>query len=165
MANPPDQEAQSQISYLLSDFNTRLRDLEERNRAIRERVLLIGQNLIASREEIDNAVVDLKKQTSETKKELDKIKQLVENIVSEFDKFARKDEMILVEKMLKDFQPIKFARIEDVEDMINEKLGKKNEQSVRRPSPTQGSILEQNLANTGNQKINNNTKPIKNKVY
>ena len=117
MANPaPDQS--SQISFLLSDFNTRLRDLEERNRTIRERVILIGQNFISSREEVDKTLNDLKKETSETKKELTKLKSFIENILSETDKFVKKDEMILVEKMLKDFQPVEFARIKDVEEMF-----------------------------------------------
>ena len=42
-----------QTQFLIADLNTRLRDIDERNRLIRERVLLIGQNLISSRQEVD----------------------------------------------------------------------------------------------------------------
>ena len=45
---------QSQIQFLLSDFNTRLRDAEERNQLVRERILLLGKNLIESEQEIEN---------------------------------------------------------------------------------------------------------------
>jgi len=115
-------EAQNQIQFLLSDFNTRLKDLEERNRLIRERVLLLGKNLITSREEIETELTQIKKDNTQIKKDLQKLKSLTENIVSEINKFARKDEMIVIERMLKDFQPLEFARIKDVEDLINEKL-------------------------------------------
>lgn len=121
MAQPP--QPDPQINLLLSDFNTRLREIEERNRVVKERVLLLGQNLITSRDEADKEVEQLKKDTTQIKRDLDRIKSVVENLLTETDKFARKDEMILVERMLKDFQPLEFARLKDVEDMINQKLG------------------------------------------
>ena len=43
-----------QMQFLLSDFNTRLRDVDERNKLIRERVLLLGENLISSRQDVEN---------------------------------------------------------------------------------------------------------------
>lgn len=117
------QEAQPdpQINLLLSDFNTRLRDIEERNRVVKERVLLLGQNLISSREDVDKEIEFLKKETTIAKKEISKIKSLVENILAETDKFVRRDEIALIERMLKDFQPLEFARIKDVEEMIGKK--------------------------------------------
>jgi hypothetical protein len=108
-----------QINLLLSDFNTRLREMEERNRVVKERVLLLGQNLITSRDESDKDIEQLKADTAQIKRDLEKIKSLIQNILSETDKFARKDEMILIERMLKDFQPIEFVRTKDVEEMIN----------------------------------------------
>ena len=48
--------AQEQIpetgtTELLSEFNTKLRDIEERQRLIKDRVLLIGENLVEGKEE------------------------------------------------------------------------------------------------------------------
>lgn len=115
---------EGQISFLLSDFSTRLRDLEERNRMIRERVLLLGQNLISSREEIEQEITKLKKDSEITRKEIEKMKSLLEGILSEMDGFARKNEMILLERMMKDFQPLEFARITDIERIVEQKLNK-----------------------------------------
>jgi hypothetical protein len=44
---------QTQIQYLLSDFSTRIRDAEERAQLVRERVLLLGKNLIESRQTLE----------------------------------------------------------------------------------------------------------------
>jgi len=119
------QENPGQIQFLLSDFNTRLRDLDERNKLIRERVLLLGKNFISSRQELENELIEIKKENQEIKKDLDKIKKISNHLLSEFDKFVKKDEMILIERMLKDFQPLEFMRKKDIEELIEDKLSKK----------------------------------------
>jgi len=124
------QEINSQIQFLLSDFNTRLRDLDERNRLIRERVLLLGKNLLASREEIDEEMRELKKDNFETKKELEKIKIISKNILSETEKFVKRDEIRIIERMLKDFQPLEFARKKDIQEIV-EKLIKKAKSEIK----------------------------------
>lgn len=125
-----EQSGDNQVQYLLSDFNTRLRDLDERNKLIRERVLLLGKNLIETKEELDEVVQQLKKDNSQMKKDLEKLKQISKNIVEETDKFVKRSEIVVVERMLKDFQPLEFMRKKDVEDLINEKfsLGAENKQ-------------------------------------
>lgn len=125
------QESAYQVQFLLSDFSTRLRDIEERNRLIRERILLLGQNLISIKQDSDTEITELKKQTAEMKKELEKIKSLVHGIVAETNKFARKDELILIERMLKDFQPLEFARIKDVEEIVGQKLKPKTTKQIK----------------------------------
>jgi hypothetical protein len=116
-----------QINYLLADFNTRLRDIEEKNKVSKDRLLLLGQNLISSREELTKELDLLKKEQNSVRKELDKLKGLIENILSETDNFVRKDEILMIERMLKDFQPLEFARVKDVEEMFNSKFGVKQE--------------------------------------
>ena len=44
------------ITPLLSEFNTKLRDIEEKQRLLKERVLLIGQNLVESKETIETQI-------------------------------------------------------------------------------------------------------------
>jgi hypothetical protein len=114
---------QGQVQFLLADFNTRLRDIDERNRLIRERVLLLGKNLISSKQDADEEIAELKRQSFEMKKDVDKLKSLSANIAGEVGKFVKKDEMVLIERMLKDFQPLEFMRKKDVEEMINQKMG------------------------------------------
>jgi DUF438 domain-containing protein len=130
------QQVDNPVNLLLSDFNTRLREIEERNRVVKERVLLLGQNLISSKEELGIEVEKLKKESSAMKKELDKVKVAVENISGEISKFVKKDEMILIERMLKDFQPLEFVRMKDIEEIIAKKLSSGKEKTPEPPKQT-----------------------------
>jgi len=124
MAEPP-QDLNAQSQFLLADFNTRLRDIDERSRLIRERVLLLGKNLISSREDVEDELKEIKKDNLEIKKDLDKVKKTSNSLLAEFNKFVKREEMVLIERMLKDFQPLEFMRKKDVEQLIEAKLPKK----------------------------------------
>ena len=121
------QEVGGQTQSLLADFNTRLRDIDERSRLIRERVLLLGKNLISSRQNVEDELKVIKKENLEIKKTLDKLKKVSNSLLTEFNKFVKREELILVERMLKDFQPLEFMRKKDIEELIAEKLSKKKD--------------------------------------
>ena len=128
MAEAPAQS--DQVQFLLADFNTRLRDIDERNRLIRERVLLLGKNLISSRQELEDELKEIKKENQEIKKDIEKIKRISNNLLSEFNKFVKRDEVVIIERMLKDFQPLEFMRKKDVEELIQNKLNIKTTKSI-----------------------------------
>ena len=108
--------------YQNSDFNIRLRDIDERNRLIRERVLLLGKNLITSKEQTDEELDKLKRENAELKRELDKVKRVANSLLTEFNKFVKREELTLVERMLKDFQPLEFMRRKDIEELIESRI-------------------------------------------
>jgi len=139
MANPnPAEEQAQQVSYLLSSFNTRLRELEERNKMIRERVMLLSQNFIFLKEESSGKLEEMKKQLNKLQTDMDKIKSTVQSLISETDKYTRKSEVLVIERMLKDFQPLEFMRRKDVEELIEKKLAKlKNQDKEEKESPYQ----------------------------
>jgi hypothetical protein len=118
----PQQQAGDQIGLLMSDFNTRLRDTSERNRLIRERVLLLGKNFISSRQELEDEITEIKRTSQEIKRDIEKLKKTSNNLLTDFNKFVKRDEMVLIERMLKDFQPLEFMRKKDVEYLIDERL-------------------------------------------
>lgn len=118
------QEDSNQIQFLLADFNTRLGDIDERNKLIRERVLLLGKNLISSRQDIEDELYEIKKDNHEIKKDLEKIKKVSNSLLTEFNKFVKREEIILIERMLKDFQPLEFMRKKDVEELIKNELSR-----------------------------------------
>ena len=125
-------EAQSndQTNFLLADFNTRLRDIDERNRLIRERVLLLGKNLISSKQELDEDLKVIKKENLEIKKNLEQLTKTSNALLSEFNKFVKREEILIIERMLKDFQPLEFMRKKDVEELIDNKLNIKTTNTI-----------------------------------
>lgn len=112
-----DQQQDNQLQYILSDLGTRMRELEERTSSIKERVLLINSNMIDSKEEMEQRILAIEKQNANLASDLKKINSAVQNILAETNNFVRKDEIILVERMLKDFQPLEFARRKDLEEL------------------------------------------------
>ena len=120
MVDPQPQD--NQIKFLLSDFNTRLRDLDERNKLIRERVLLLGKNLISSRQDIEENLREIKRENQTIKQDVEKIKKVSNSLLTEFNKFVKREEIGLIERMLKDFQPLEFMRKKDVEELINKEI-------------------------------------------
>ncbi len=114
------------ISALLAEFGTRLNEVEEKQRLVRDRALLIGQNLINSKEDFENEFFESKKQIREINSEIKILKQLVQRIINEIPNLARKSEIEILENQMKIFQPLEFARISDVENIVKREIGKLN---------------------------------------
>lgn len=131
MAEPP--AAIPDMQYLLSDLNTRIRDAEERNKITKERTLLLGKNLIDSKEAIGKELQELKRKSQTTEVELEKIKKITNALIQETGKYVKREEIILVERMLKDFQPLEFARMKDIDEMLDEKLKLKKQIKTSKP--------------------------------
>ncbi len=117
-----DNQQNTQIQFLLTDLSTRIKDVEERNSSLRERIILLSQNTINLKEGMEERMGEIEKKQNLLNMDMKKIKSMLDNILSEINNFTRKEEIILVERMLKDFQPLEFVRRKDVEEMINDAL-------------------------------------------
>ena len=115
----PEQQ-QDYIVLLLSEFNTKLRDIEEKQKLLKDRVLLIGENLIELREEADRRLTELKIQSEQTKQDILKIKDVLQRMGEEIENRARRNEIEILKKQAKMFQPLELARLEDVKRIIQE---------------------------------------------
>jgi hypothetical protein len=101
------------------DIGIKIRDLEEKQRILKDRLLLIGQNLIDSREKVNEDLLNLKKDLEIVKMTLDRIKAFLETFSSELGKFARKEDLEILTKQAKMFQPLDFVRKSDSEKLKN----------------------------------------------
>ncbi|HLD37129.1 MAG TPA: hypothetical protein VJA86_00895, partial [Candidatus Nanoarchaeia archaeon] len=104
-------------------------DIEEKQRMLKDRVLLIGRNLIEMKESADDSIISLKKDVELFKQEMARLKGTISRISEEFDSFARKSEIEMLQRQIKMFEPLRYARIEDVENMIKEALEKEKPKS------------------------------------
>ncbi len=102
-----------------------LMDLEERQRIIKDRLILIGQNLIDFREKYEEEIIELKKEVEIMKRGIEKLKDFMETISGEFSKFAKKDDLEILKKQAKMFQPLEFATKEDLEKLKSKRNIKK----------------------------------------
>lgn len=102
---------------LLSDINVRFRDLEEKNRMLKDRVLLIGQNLIEAREKMNEELIEIKKDLETMKQNMERLVSFIETASAEFPKFARKEDLDILVRQAKMFQPLDFVRKEDLKKL------------------------------------------------
>ena len=111
------EQQDDQFQYALSDIGTRIRDLEEKTNSLRERLLMLGESLIETAGKIEERLIENKKQNIKISQEQEKISATNKTISSELTNFVKKDEILLIERMLKDFEPLDFARKKDLEEL------------------------------------------------
>lgn len=117
-----EEDAASSIAALLTDFSTKMRDLEERHNLLKEKVLLFGQSFLKDGERVNKDLALIKSDIRDLKIDLDRTKEGIQHIISETADFARKEELAIVEKYMRVWEPLKFVKEEDVQRMIDDKI-------------------------------------------
>ena len=98
-----------QPDYLGQEFtgiHTKIRDSEEKQRILKDRVLLIGQNLIEMKEKNTEDLLKIKKDIEIMKQSLERLHSFLETASAEFSKFARKEDLDILAKQARMFQPL-----------------------------------------------------------
>ena len=122
-----EEQYQNPINSLLSEFGARLNEVEEKQRIARDRILLIGENLVSTKQESEEKHFELKRNLSEIKLELKNLKQLLYRVVNEIPNFARKSEIEILENQSKMFQPLELTTKKEVESMIKNAIKNKED--------------------------------------
>jgi len=107
-------EIQSGIDVFLSDISLRFRDLEEKNKMLKDRLLLIGQNLIEMKEKTASDILGIKQELEVINKNMERLVSFLETASTEFSKFARKEDLEILSRQAKIFQPLEFVRKKDL---------------------------------------------------
>jgi len=102
-----------------TETSTKVRDLEEKQRIIKDRILLIGQNLIEMKEDVHTNFLEIKKDIEIMKRDIERLKSFFETASGEFSKFAKKEELEVLSKQAKMFQPLEFVTKRDLEKLKN----------------------------------------------
>ncbi len=93
-----------------NDLNLRLRDLEEKQRLLKERLLLIGQNMIDLREKSNEEMIEMRKIIETLKNNMNQLVSFLESASSEFSKFAKKEDLEILAKQARMFQPLEIVK-------------------------------------------------------
>jgi hypothetical protein len=88
-----------------SDVNTRLRGMEEKQRLLKDRTLLIGQNLVEDRESTSEDLRELKKEFLQLKQENLRMKEFLQRMSEQVSRLARKEEVMIIQRQLDMFKP------------------------------------------------------------
>ena len=104
----------------LFEISTKIRDLEERQRALKDRTILIGKNLIEIKEKANNDFLELKKQLEILTQNMERLTSFMETASGEFSKFARKEDLEILTKQARMFQPLEFINRKDIKEIIKQ---------------------------------------------
>lgn len=119
-----EQQAYDPNADYLSDISVRLRDIEEKQNLIKDRVLLIGENLISEKEATAQEIQEMKTGVNKANEEIKRIRLAVERIMEDMNNFVRKNEFEILQRQFDMFKPLELARMSDVQEMINRALRK-----------------------------------------
>jgi predicted nucleic acid-binding Zn-ribbon protein len=93
--------AEEEVGYqeqFFGGMNTKIRDLEEKQKMLKDRLLLIGQNLVETKEKTTDDILEIKKDLEIIKKNVERLVSFLETASTEFSKFARKEDLEILSK-------------------------------------------------------------------
>ncbi len=92
------QEQQPEDYY--AEIPNRIKDLEEKQRLLRDRILLIGKNLVEDRDSMIQEIQEMKKLLSKTREENIKIQDFLKKVADQLSESARKEELMMLQRQL-----------------------------------------------------------------
>ena len=81
-----------------SDVNTRIRDLEERQRLMKDRVLLISDSFVKERDKNFNEIQEMKGIVEILREENIRLKELLMRMTELVNRAARKEELMILQR-------------------------------------------------------------------
>lgn len=124
MAEQATEQEAGGLQEFLIDMNARVRDLEGRYNLLRDRVLVINQNMIEEYKRTVNEVRVINSDIRDIKKEIFQIKETLRHLIAEIDFFARKEDVKLLEKYINLWNPMNFTTEKEVIRIVQDELSK-----------------------------------------
>ncbi len=113
------------ISEELEGTISRLRILEERYTNLQTEVRVTEENMIRRNKKLTIELKTLTSDINELRKEINEIKDRVLMVVKEFQNFAKKEDVKVLQKYIDMWQPMNFVTHKEVGEIIDEKLNQK----------------------------------------
>lgn len=110
------------LNYVISDLNSRLRNLENRYNLLAERLIIVNKNMIDEYKKLLKEIKASSTDTKDIKLEIFKIKNLLKELTTELEFFAKKDQLKALEKYISMWDPMNFVTEEEVEKLVETKM-------------------------------------------
>src|SRR3989344_6139674 len=112
---------------LQQDFSEqeRLRLIEAKYTLMRDRLLIINQNMIEQYKRMNKEISLLREEIKDIKKTSYDLKEIIEHLVSEMRFFAKVEQVKVIEKYINFWNPLNFTTEKDVRRIIEENATKK----------------------------------------
>jgi len=102
------------------DITNRVRDLEGKYNLLRDRVLIINNNMIEEYKRMMSEIKIINEDMRQIKGDIFNIKESIKHIIKDLELFAKKEEVKYLEKYINLWNPMKFTTEEDVRRILGE---------------------------------------------
>jgi CHASE3 domain sensor protein len=99
------EEQSNYTDQYFGEVTLKLRDLEEKQKILKDRLFLIGENLVELKDKLNNENLEIKKNMTIMQDQLKKMLSFLETASSEMSKFAKKEDLEILYKQARMFQP------------------------------------------------------------
>ncbi len=115
-----------QLSRTVGDLARRVRTLEERFEATRERLDIVDDSVHDSFTQIKDDINDINVKVSELSNIIEELKVTLQQIIKQLSVFARKSDMLALEKYVDLMDPSRYLTKDEILELIkSEKVNKK----------------------------------------
>lgn len=87
-----------------TDLNTRLRDLEEKQRLLRDKMLLVTRGFIEEKNKSFTQIQELRKDVEVLKMDNNRMKEILMKVSELVDKSARKEDLLILQRQFDIFR-------------------------------------------------------------
>ena len=87
-----------------SDVNTRIRDIEEKQRLLKDRLALVSDSFVKERDQTFNDLQEMKKTVETLKLENERMKELIVRIGQSVDRSARREDFMILQRQFNMFR-------------------------------------------------------------
>lgn len=116
----------------INELGSRIRILENKYTLARDRVFLINQNMVDSHKKLLTEIKSLESDLKEIKGDIFTIKETLRHIIKEFDSFAKKEDLKVLEKYINMWNPLNFVTEQQVLELIKKRVKKNVKKSARK---------------------------------
>lgn len=102
------------------DVVNRIRELEGKYNLLRDRVLIMNNNMIEEYKKIIGEIKVVDEDIRHIKTDIFNIKESIKHIINDLELFAKKDEVKYLEKYINLWNPMKFTTESDVRRILGE---------------------------------------------
>ncbi len=100
------------------DVITRLRTLESKQEYLREKLLVVNQNMIEEYKELFSEIKTINSDVKEIKHNLLEIQDAIKKIAKEIENFAPKESLKILEKYINIWNPLNFVTEQQLQNLI-----------------------------------------------
>ena len=111
------------------DVHSRVREIEGKYNLLRDRALIINQNMIAQYRKTTTEINLMNDELKEAKSEIFKLQETIKHLVNELNMLARKEDLKVLEKYINFWSPLNFVTESDVKKLIErevKEIGRRN---------------------------------------